>query len=1576
VSRRRRLVVLLVVALVGLAVAGALAAPEIVRRVVVWRMAVLTGRPVALAALELDLFDGRLALRDLRVTDRDQGPLATIERLEARFSVRELLGGHLRVTNAMLQAPTIRIVRTGPRDFNVSDVLAGGSSGGAALAITLERVEVRGGVITIEDRTLAPPRTWRVEALTLDARGVSTVAGAPAGVVTLSAVAAGSPISVWGSGVRLAPPRFHATIIAREIDGALAALYLPPGSPLSPARATLDVSATIEHDAAAGTRVSLDAVFGGLELRRPEEDSTFLFAPAVRVTVEDLRLGPDAVELGRLAVDGGRAVLQDARLGAGRRWQADGIMLEARHLSSARQAPAGVGVIRAVVAGSPVSVWIANLRLAPLALHATAVIRDVDFALLRLYVPPDLPVQPARGTVNASLRIDHDAARGTRLALDAVLSGVELRRPAHVVRAPSVRVTVEDIAFAAGAVTVGGIAIGGERLLLEELAPGPARRWDVRDLTVEAHRLSSRRQDVQGIVTARAIVAGAAVAAWITHVRLDPLELRATAILRALDLALVQLYLPATAPVQLDRGIVNASLQVDHDVTGGTRLTGDVTLTGVQARGRGPADRLAVSAASLRLALAGARRHASGLDVGRLELTGVGARLDTDAGAVRVDLERVRIASEDVTWPIRGPARVEMSARFRDGAEVDARGIALLTAPPPLLAWTTELAVQLTGVDIGPAAAAIPIATGLTGRVSANVSATVAYGASLAARVQGDVGGIQLALAEGGQTVLSIPRLDATGLDLLWGERISIGRLRMQRPHALVEIGPRGVLPLAARLARPAPPGSPPAPATTGPTGPAVAVDEMIVERGALAFTDRRGATAVRFDLPRVDATFRELRWPASAPARVRLDAALPAGGALAIDGTVIGEPGGVDVRVALADADLALLQPYLPFRATVRSRVDATLAITGPLAPAPRLSVRGDVTLRRLAVSDGQRAVLTVERVGATGVDARWPDRLSLAQVRVRRSWALLERDRQGRLLLPELLARPPAAASPSPSPTPGAAGFALRLAEGIFEEGAATIVDGVTTPPARLEIAGARLVVHDLAWPSGGQARVQLSSPTPDGGRLDVGGTVNLDPLRVEVRAALNAVELAPAQPYLPIESRVAGRVSGDLAVTVALDPVAVKVGGQARLQRFRLSDGDRPVLTVGLAEALGIDIDWPARIAVERVRFRRPRLLIERDAEGGFAVRRLAMPRRAGPDPAAPTAASPVRSTDGAAAPPTIEIGTFSLERASGRFVDHTTTPPYVEELSGVDLTVTGATTAPDRHARFTGRGTLGGGATLTFLGEAAAGERSLLELRADVRDLALPRANPYLDRLTGWTATRGTLTASARYTLLGTRLDTRHDLTIRGLDVAPAGAGDEVARRLGLPLGFLVSLLKDARGEIRLSIPVSGDLSTREFDFREAAWGAVHTLAIRLLALPFSRVGSLVFSEDSKVEAVALDPVVFEPGTTRLGPAMVDHLDRVAAFLRAAPAVTLRLAPILTQADLDALTRERARAGSGPGLPPAALRDLGAARLEVVRRDLSARGGIDAGRLGGSSRRVPLVEAAGVARVELDLRPDPR
>src|SRR5687768_9937027 len=114
VSRRSLRITLVAVGiLLALFVGSLVALPTIVRQVVVWQVGAQTGRAASLDAAEVALFRGRIALKNLRLLDRDATSLATFERLTIRFRPRDLLVGHLRITDAALQAPTFRVVRTG-----------------------------------------------------------------------------------------------------------------------------------------------------------------------------------------------------------------------------------------------------------------------------------------------------------------------------------------------------------------------------------------------------------------------------------------------------------------------------------------------------------------------------------------------------------------------------------------------------------------------------------------------------------------------------------------------------------------------------------------------------------------------------------------------------------------------------------------------------------------------------------------------------------------------------------------------------------------------------------------------------------------------------------------------------------------------------------------------------------------------------------------------------------------------------------------------------------------------------------------------------------------------------------------------------------------------------------------------------------------------------------------------------------------------------------------------------------------------------------------------------------------------
>jgi uncharacterized protein involved in outer membrane biogenesis len=138
-----------------------LALPEIVRRVALDQIPKLTGRAVAIGDIDLNLFSGHLAIKKFRLAERD-GPEAFVEfdRLDVRLSPAALLRSYVRLPQVGVAGPAIQIVRTGPTEFNFSDLLGGSKEPETAApsrwTVTVERLKVVGGRVRVDGRTVSP----------------------------------------------------------------------------------------------------------------------------------------------------------------------------------------------------------------------------------------------------------------------------------------------------------------------------------------------------------------------------------------------------------------------------------------------------------------------------------------------------------------------------------------------------------------------------------------------------------------------------------------------------------------------------------------------------------------------------------------------------------------------------------------------------------------------------------------------------------------------------------------------------------------------------------------------------------------------------------------------------------------------------------------------------------------------------------------------------------------------------------------------------------------------------------------------------------------------------------------------------------------------------------------------------------------------------------------------------------------------------------------------------------------------------------------------------------------------------
>lgn len=726
-------------------------------------------------------------------------------------------------------------------------------------------------------------------------------------------------------------------------------------------------------------------------------------------------------------------------------------------------------------------------------------------------------------------------------------------------------------------------------------------------------------------------------------------------------------------------------------------------------------------------------------------------------------------------------------------------------------------------------------------------------------------------------------------------------------------------------------------------TGGALAVGRVELD-GASTLVNSEASPPARFELPRVRAWAEGLAWPVRGPAWVEVFAPVPGGGQLSVKGSVHAAPASADLDVSLSRVNLAPWARYVAPGLRVTGTGEVALGVRATLQPALSAVAGGGARVSRLVVAEGGRRLLALERGEVSGLEVQWPSRVAIGHVRLRRPDAVVVREASGRLALPAL--GPPAspgAVAPgggsrsTPSP--------LRLAVGqlTVEQGALTWRDLAVAPPATVRLAGVRLVARDAAWPVAGPVPVELRAATPGGGVVEVSGRVGVEPLAAAVQVRARDVALAPYGAYLPGRLPVAGRASATLDVTLARGPaLQARVRGEAALAGLAMTDGRRRVLSAERVQARGLDVEWPGRVGVERLALRRPWVLVEREADGTLPLRAMLGPAAggAGTTPAAgpgPGASSNPPAAGPAGAPgegwPAVTVGELRVVDGGARVVDRAISPPYAEDLSRVSLRLRGLATASEQPARLEATAAIGPGGTFGLRGRVRPlGEPFVLDLTGELSQLAMTRLNPYLQHFAGWAADQGRASNRLAVRVDGDQLQARNDIQLSRLHLVRVATDEAGRERIGLPLGLVVALLKDRRGEIRLPLAVGGRLSDPRFDLGEAVWSAVRTVAVKAISLPLSWIGRLRYTADARIEDVEIDPVPFQGGAATAGADAGPRLQRLAEFMHRRPDVRLALTPVVSLGDLEVLEtraiRARARAlAAERRLPePDALRHL--------------------------------------------------
>jgi hypothetical protein len=253
-----------------------------------------------------------------------------------------------------------------------------------------------------------------------------------------------------------------------------------------------------------------------------------------------------------------------------------------------------------------------------------------------------------------------------------------------------------------------------------------------------------------------------------------------------------------------------------------------------------------------------------------------------------------------------------------------------------------------------------------------------------------------------------------------------------------------------------------------------------------------------------------------------------------------------------------------------------------------------------------------------------------------------------------------------------------------------------------------------------------------------------------------------------------------------------------------------------------------------------------------------------------------------------------------------------------------------------------------------------DRVNVELEGTIKALDLPPLSSYTARALGYNLQSGQLESDIELKITDDQLDGAAKLVLHRLTVKAADAERlaELNRELNMPLDSALNMLRDGDDNIRLTLPVAGDIHKPDFDIgdiiNKAMGKALKTAAVSYVKFALQPYGALITLAQMAGEAanrVALQPITFTPGSTQPGADARPYLEKLATMLKERPALRIQICGFATAADRQALQQAElakqpppkdGKAPEPPSIPDDALLPLAEARAAAIKRELVVRG----------------------------------
>ena len=685
---------------------------------------------------------------------------------------------------------------------------------------------------------------------------------------------------------------------------------------------------------------------------------------------------------------------------------------------------------------------------------------------------------------------------------------------------------------------------------------------------------------------------------------------------------------------------------------------------------------------------------------------------------------------------------------------------------------------------------------------------------------------------------------------------------------------------------------------------PAVEIGEFEIAQAIVEFRDESKPKPYVLDIVPIHIVLKNFYTKPGGDNSYAFTAELDKGETLSWAGTVSLEPMRSSGKFSLSGVKLPRLWQYLHdrFRFDVTDgtlAVDAGYALDVDETPLGLQVSQANIRIEKLAIKeDGSLdPVITIPALNVEGVDVNLATReVTVQDIAVERASFTAWLNPDGTVNYQQMFApaepvqSPPAAGSVPPTPK-NEKPWAVWLKEVRLENHTINFEDRTLPIPAEIEVRELTVKTRDVRIPIKDALPIEVGLRLNETGTIHVNGSVLPAPLQADVVLALKDIAIRPFQPYLEKFARIdvqSGAVNLDGTVRFAAEhpkgPL-MACEGNVRVEGLSVADRDQndevaSLQTLSLNQ-VRVTVD-PTTVSIKEVGLLQPMAHLVVRPDGGFNLGTLAVARPPSMDEKSVEPQKPKSP------PVPMTIGVVKLIKAAATFRDNSVKPPVQTGISNLTGTIKGLSSKQLARADVDLSGRVGKVASLKIVGTInPLSEDAFTNLTISLGGMDLTAQGPYSSKFVGYGLSKGKLSLDLKYRVSQKQLEAENKVVV---DQLTFGEKVDSPDATSLPVMLAVALLKDRHGRIDIDLPIRGDFKDPDFRYGKAVLSVLLNLLTKIVASPFTLIGSLIPGGGDAAELQFLE---FDPGAVAFVETELKKVEAITKGLDERPGLRLEV-----------------------------------------------------------------------------------